>query len=62
MANGKLMSKNVSYACIPEGRTADHYAKKANVGHDLSELSQLETSFDRIIEQPQFCVTPQVCF
>ena len=52
-----MVSKNVAFTCLPQGRTAEIYVQKANNGQDLPELRNLETSFESKVEQPKRCVS-----
>ena len=57
IAAGKTVEKVVSFTCLPEGRLADHYARKIQSGEAIvDELRGLEVSFSSKIEQPRHCV------
>ena len=53
---GQKVEKMVPFVCLPEGRMAEHYARKVHAGESIPELMTMETSFTTKIEQPRHCV------
>jgi hypothetical protein len=57
VAEGKMVTKTVSFTCLPQGKAADLYTAKANNGEKMPQLRRMETSFESKIEQPKQCVS-----
>ena len=54
---GLKSEKSVPFACIPEGRLAEHYARKVQSGEAIAdELRGMDVSFTTKMEQPRHCV------
>lgn len=58
-AQSQVMSKNVQFTCLPQGRLADVYVQKAFDGQELPELRSRSTSFETKVDQPKHCVQIQ---
>jgi len=54
---GQMIFKKTPFICIPQGRLADLYVKKASDGQEIKELRSMETSFESKVEQPKRCVS-----
>jgi hypothetical protein len=51
------VEKVVPFTCLPEGRLAEHYARKTQAGEAIAdELRGMEVSFSTKMEQPRHCV------
>ena len=58
---GIKAKKSVPFACLPNGRLADHYARKTRSGEAIAaELRGMEVSFTTKIKQPRHCVLKDV--
>jgi hypothetical protein len=54
---GQKVEKSVEFICIPEGRLAEHYMRKAQSGESLgNELRSMDASFATKMHQPRHCV------
>jgi len=53
----KLISKKISFTCLPRGRVADLYREKVVSGIELPELKSKVESFSTSILVPQSCAT-----
>jgi len=54
---GQMVQKKTQFVCIPKGRLADLYVRKAYDGKEIQELKGMETSFDTEVQQPKKCVS-----
>jgi len=53
----RMEAKPVGFACLPEGRLAQHYNNKAQEGKDLTgELRSMAVKFTTKLQQPSRCV------
>jgi len=49
--------KVVPFTCLPEGRLAEHYARKSQAGEAIAnELRGMQISFTSKMEQPRHCI------
>lgn len=54
---GQKVEKAVDFTCLPEGRLAEHYTRKAESGAMINhELMAMDASFTTKMEQPRHCV------
>jgi len=54
--NSEMTQKAVPFTCLPQGRLAEHYLGKVDLGQELPELAIKETSFTAQVEMPAHCI------